>query len=59
LTHAGTISHDAALAKAQSEFDKFRVIEDTKPRPMDLHFENAIERAKQIAAKTKPRKSAK
>jgi hypothetical protein len=54
LTHAGTISHDAALAKAQSEFDKFRAIEDAKPRPVDLDFENAIEQAKQIAAaKTK------
>src|ERR1700732_2990078 len=30
LTHAGTKSHDAALAKAQSEFDKFRAIEDAK-----------------------------
>ncbi len=28
LPHAGTISHDQALAKAQSEFDKFRAIED-------------------------------
>ena len=48
LTHAGTISHDAALAKAQSEFDKFRAIEDAKPQPVDLHFEEAIEQAKQI-----------
>jgi hypothetical protein len=50
LTHAGTITHDAALAKAQSEFDKFRAIEDAKPQPVDVDFENAIEQAKQIAA---------
>ena len=59
LTHAGTITHDAALAKAQSEFDKFRAIEDAKPQPVDVHFENAIEQAKQIAAakaKRKPKK---
>jgi hypothetical protein len=59
LTHAGTISHDAALAKAQSEFDKFRAIEDAKPRPVDLHFEEAVEYARQIAAtkaKRKPKK---
>ena len=59
LTHAGTISHDAAIAKAQSEFDKFRAIEDDEPRPVDLHFEEAIEQAKQIAAakaKRKPKK---
>jgi hypothetical protein len=61
LTHAGTISHDAAMAKAQSEFDRFRAIEDAKPRPVDLHFESAIEQAKQIAAakaKGKPKKRA-
>ncbi len=61
LTHAGTISHDDALAKAQSEFDKFRAIEDAKPRPVDVDFENAIEQAKRIAAaksKRKPKKEA-
>jgi hypothetical protein len=53
LTHAGTISHDAALAKAQSEFDKFRAIEDAKPQPVDADFENALHQAKQIAAATR------
>jgi hypothetical protein len=48
LTHAGTITHEAAMAKAQVEFDNFRAIEDGKPRPVDLHFEEAIEQAKQI-----------
>jgi len=48
LTHAGTISHDAALAKAQSEFDKFRLIKDAKPQPVDIDFENAIQQAKQV-----------
>ena len=61
LTHAGTISHDAALAKAQSEYDKFRAMEDEKPQPVDAHFEQAIEQAKKIAAskpKRKPNKGA-
>ncbi len=58
LTHAGTISHDQALAKAQSEFEKFRAIEDPKPRAVDVHFEKAIEQAKQIAA-AKPKKKPK
>ena len=59
LTHAGTISHDAALAKAQSEFAKFQVIEDAKPQAVDLHFEEALEQAKQIAAGKTRRKSKK
>ena len=50
LTHAGTISHDDALAKAQSEFDNFRAIEDASPQPVDADFEKAIEQAKHIAA---------
>jgi hypothetical protein len=56
LTHAGTISHDAGLAKAQAEFDKFRVIEDAKRRPVDADFEKEIEQTKQIAAARPKRK---
>jgi len=33
LTHAGSITHEAALAKAQSEYDRFRAVEDSKPQP--------------------------
>lgn len=59
LGHAGTISHNAALTKAEAEYDKFRAIEDAKPQPVDVHLEEAIEQAKQIGAaqrkqKTKP-----
>ena len=60
LTHPGTISHDAALVKAQAEFDKFRALEDAKPRPLDADLEKAIEQTKQIAAarpKRKPREA--
>ncbi len=60
LTHAGTVSHDAALAKAEAEYEKYRAIEDSKPQPADFHLEEAIEHAsRQIAAaksKPKPRK---
>jgi hypothetical protein len=49
LTHAGTVSHDAALAKAQVEFDKFRSIEDAKPQPVDIEFEKIIEKTKRLA----------
>ena len=62
VANAGTISHETAVAKAQSEFEKFRVIEDAKPQPVELHFEEAIEQAKQIAAakaKRKPKMRAK
>jgi hypothetical protein len=56
LTHAGTISRDQALAKAETEYDKFRTIEDSKPQPVDLHIEKAIEKTKQISAARTKRK---
>jgi hypothetical protein len=59
LMHSGQVSHDEALAKAQSDFDRFRTMEDAKPRPVDLHFEDAVEQAKQIAARKVKRKSKK
>ena len=53
LTHAGTVSHDTALAKAQAEYDNFRALDDAKPQPVDVHFEEAIDRAKKLAVKGK------
>jgi hypothetical protein len=58
LTHAGSVSHNEALAKAKSEYDRFRVIEDAKPQPVDLDFEQAVEQVKKIAA-SKPKRKAK
>jgi len=55
LTHAGKVSHEAALTKAEAEYDKFRALEDAKPSLVDKHFQEAIEQAKQLADK-KPRK---
>jgi hypothetical protein len=53
LTHAGSVSHDTALAKAQAEYDNFRALDDAKPQPVDVHFEEAIDRAKKLAVKGK------
>ena len=59
LTHAGKVSHEAALARAEEEFEKFRRIEDGKPSPVEQHFIEAIEQIKQLekgklAKKTSP-----
>lgn len=48
LTHAGKVSHEAALARAESEFEKFRRIEDEKPSPVETHFVEAIEQVKRL-----------
>ena len=55
LDHAGKISAEAAKAKAEAEYDKFRALEDAKPLLVDKHFQEAIEQAKKLADK-KPRK---
>jgi hypothetical protein len=55
LTHAGQMSHEAALARAEAEFEKFRRIEDAKPSPVEQHFIEAIEQVKQLE-KGKPAK---
>ena len=48
LTHAGSVSHEVALVKAEAEFEKFRRIEDAKPSPVEQHFIEAIEQVKQL-----------
>ncbi len=55
LDHAGKISHDAAVAKAELEFSKFRVLEDAKPSPVEKDFEAAVKKLKQLKpGKKKP-----
>jgi hypothetical protein len=48
LTHTGNVSHEAALARAEAEFEKFRRFEDAKPSPVEQHFLAAIEQVKQL-----------
>jgi hypothetical protein len=48
LAHAGKVSHEAALARAETEFEKFRRIEDAKPSSVEQHFVEAIEQVKQL-----------
>jgi len=56
LTHAGKVTHEAALAKAEAEYEKFRVVEANKPSPVELAFEEAVQAAKQLQA-GKPKKA--
>jgi hypothetical protein len=53
LDHAGKVSHEAALAKAEAEYEKFRALQDAKPSPVEEHFQEAIGKLKQLK---KPRK---
>ncbi len=57
LTHAGRITHEAALAKAEAEYEKFRVVVANEPNPVELAFEAAVEKLKlKSPAAKKPHK---
>lgn len=58
LTHAGKITAEAARAMAEKEFEKYRRVLDAAPSPVEVHFEKAVKKAKQLVelkeqAKTK------
>lgn len=48
LNHAGSISHEVALEKAYSEYEKFHEIESREPSLVEKHFQKAIEQVKLI-----------
>ena len=43
LTHAGSVSHEAALAKASEEYEKFRELQTALPSRAEEDFERAVE----------------
>ena len=48
LNHAGKVSHKDALATANAEYDKFHQQRLEEPSPVEQHFLEAINEAKQI-----------
>jgi hypothetical protein len=55
LTHAGRISHEQAVEKAEIEFDKYRQTQAALPQPVDQHFEQTLDELKQIEHQKKPK----
>jgi len=57
LEGMGKISHDAALAKANAEYDRFRRVMQDARSPVEAHFEDAAKQAKAMEPKRsrKPR----
>lgn len=56
LDHAGKVSAEAAKAKAEREYDRYREQEDAKPRAIDAAFEKAV---KQLKKPEPPRRKTK
>jgi len=56
LTHAGTISHQAALEKARTEYETFHKKIINQPSPIEQHFIEAEQHLKQLQ-KNRPKPS--
>jgi len=52
LDHAGHVAAETARAKAEQEYDRYRILADTQPRPVDADFEQA---ARQIQKRPRPK----
>jgi hypothetical protein len=61
LTHAGRISHEDAVVKAEIEFDKYRQSQPALPQPVDQHFDQTLAELKRIEHQkpAKPKKETK
>ena len=46
LDHAGKISAEAARAKAEAEYEKFRALQAARPSPVEIDFEAAVKKLK-------------
>ena len=54
LTHAGKISHDAAVTKADEQFAIYQKSRAALPEPVDAHFEEAMKQMMQLEKQAKP-----
>jgi hypothetical protein len=56
LDHAGKVSHEAAVAGAELEYERFAAQQAALPSPVEAHFEAAVQQAKQLET-TRPARS--
>ena len=56
LDHVGKISAEAAKAKAEVEYERYRVLVDSQPRPVDADFEKVVKVLKKPPALSQKKK---
>jgi hypothetical protein len=54
LRHAGKVSHEIAVAKAELQYDRFAATRAALPSPVEKHFEEAVRDVKRLAKKPSP-----
>ena len=55
LKHAGTVTHEVAVARAELEYDRFAVSRAALPSQAEKHFEEAVSAARQLENKRRRR----
>lgn len=55
LDHAGKVTHEAAVAKAELEYDRFAKARAALPSPVEAHFQEAVATMKKVEGK-RPRR---
>jgi hypothetical protein len=56
LTHAGRISHEQAVQKAELEYERYHRAELAKPSKVELDFDAAVKELKQLPAASRKKK---
>jgi hypothetical protein len=56
LDHAGKISAEQAWAKAELEYERYRRLAETQPRPVDTAFEQAVKQLPKPPPKQRKKK---
>ena len=56
LTHAGSVSHEQALAKARQEYEKYEKLHADDVSAVEQHFTEAVKEVKALAKKPRARK---
>ncbi len=54
LEHAGRISHDVAVARAEAEYERFSALRATLPSPVERDFDESVRVVKQIESRRGP-----
>ena len=56
LDHAGSVSHQDAIEKASTEYEKYRLMHINDPSPVEQHFLEAVKEMKLLEKDTKKKK---
>jgi len=54
LEHAGRVSHDVAVVRAESEYERFSAGRAALPSPVEQDFEESVQAVKTIESRRKP-----